>query len=88
MVSQSTFFLDFFDILGINLVEVVNESRIKGMVFGALNVTFISLILKVENPNTFSVFRLISLCNLVYKLISKIIANRMKPIMSRWMSTE
>jgi hypothetical protein len=44
------FFLAFFDILGDELVEMVEESRKKGRVSGALNAMFLSLIPKSENP--------------------------------------
>jgi hypothetical protein len=41
------------------------------------------LIPKENNPTTFGDYRSIALCNLCYKLITKIIANRIKPILSR-----
>ena len=45
------------------------------------NATRIALILKVNRPETPPHFRLISLCNVVYKIISKILVNRLKPIL-------
>jgi hypothetical protein len=67
---------------------MVEESRLKGFILGALNSTFITLIPKVNKPNHFGDFRPISLCNLSYKIISKIIADRIKPILSRSLSEE
>jgi len=48
----------------------------------------LALIPKENNPTTFGDYRPISLCNLCYKLISKIISNRIKPILFRKMSEE
>lgn len=43
-----------------------------------LNRTHITLIPKVKNLEGLDQFRLISLCNFAYKIISKILANRVK----------
>ena len=75
------FFLAFFDILGKDLLEVAGFSRKKGYRYGALNDMFITLIHKKDNPNFFSDFRSISLCNMVYKLVTKIIVDRLNPFL-------
>jgi hypothetical protein len=73
------FFLEFFFyLLGPELLVVVEESRLKGKVTGALNATFLALIPKSDKPDSFEGFRPISLCNLTYKIITKIIASRIK----------
>lgn len=72
------FFLSFFDLIGNDLVDVVNETSLKGKVSEDLNATFVALIPKVDKPISFSYFWFISLCNTIYKVIAKIIVNKMK----------
>jgi hypothetical protein len=88
MAGLLKFFLAFFDIVGNELLEVVEESRRLGKVSGAMNATFIALIPKSDKPDSFGGFRPISLCNLVYKIISKIIATRIKSSLSTGISKE
>ena len=70
------FYLDFCDLIGKDLLKVVEESRKEGFIHAPLNSTFIALISSKDNPRRFEDFRPISLCNCLYKIISKIIAKR------------
>lgn len=81
-------FQHFFDLIGSEITEVVDEYRRKGEVYSPFNATFIALIPKKENPETFEDFRPISLCNSIYKIIAKVIAIRIKPILTRCISSE
>jgi hypothetical protein len=85
---STDFFIHFFDLVGEDLLQMVEESRLLGKIVGGLNSTFLTLIPKVIKPKTFEDFRPISLCNLCYNLISKIIANRIKPFLSKSLSPE
>jgi len=80
------FFSHFFDLVSEDLVQVVEESRKFGNIPGCLNSTFLTLIPKENNPSSFGDFRPISLCNLCYKMISKVISNRIKPYLSSQLS--
>jgi len=79
------FNVDFFkacwDTVKQDILEVVEDSRQHKKVLKALNATFIALIPKKENVMTLEGFRPIALCNVVYKIISKVIANRLKPLL-------
>jgi len=54
-----------------------------GTLLKEVNHTFITLIPKVANPETSAQFRPISLCNTLYKILAKILVNRMRPILQR-----
>eukprot|EP00253_Pinus_taeda_P012058 PITA_12058 len=77
------FYLAFYEVLGQDLLAVVEESRSTGSIYHAINSTFIALIPKSDSPESFNDYRPISLCNCLYKIISKTIANRLRPILSR-----
>ena len=82
------FYLHFFDLLGPTLVQTVDLTRISRFIPPALNSTFITLIPKKDKPRSFADFRPISLCNLASKLISKVIALRLKPSLDKHISLE
>jgi len=82
------FYIAFFDILGDDLLKIVEDCRRSGNISPAIKSTFIDLIPKYDFPSTFNDFRPISLCNCLYKIIAKIIANHLKRILSRHISSK
>lgn len=52
-----------------------------GKILGQLNTTFISLILKKSEVSSMFDFRPINICNTMYMIFSKLIVNRLKPVL-------
>ena len=67
---------------------MIEESKRSNHIHPPLNTTFISLIPKIDIPQSFEDFRPISLCNVIYKVIAKIITKRIKPFLSASISKE
>ena len=53
-----------------------------------VNKTVIVLIPKVKNPQNITQYRPISLCNVIYKICSKVLANRLKEILDELIAEE
>lgn len=75
------FFKTFWGILSEAIIKDIQQFFNTGQLKFALNYTFLALIPKV--PSTYKVdqFRPIALCNLVYKLISKILSSRLRHLL-------
>ena len=58
----------------------------KGIIPSYLNETLVTLIPKCQSPNTLNNYRPISLCNSVYKIISKIIVTCIRPFLTNLIS--
>ena len=55
----------------------------EGWMLREMNQTMITLIPKNQGACNFNQFRPISLCNFFYKIISKILVNRIRPLLSK-----
>ena len=65
---------------------MVKAFQTKAKVGGNTNSTFLSLIPKESKPTSFNRFRPISLCNASYKILSKLLANRLKLLLEKLIS--
>lgn len=75
------FFQSQWAIVGDSISDFVRRFFREGELEAAVNETLIVLIQKIPNPINITQFRPISLCNVSYKIITKLIANRIKPLM-------
>ncbi|PNX71244.1 ribonuclease H, partial [Trifolium pratense] len=82
------FYQHFWDLCGNDVFEAAQEWLERGFFPSSLNETNICLIPKCENPTTMKDLRPISLCNVLYKMISKLLANRLKSCLDKCVSEE
>eukprot|EP00253_Pinus_taeda_P005917 PITA_05917 len=86
------FNVDFFkvcwNIVKKDIVRVVEDSRLNRTILKALNTSFIALIPKQDNVQMPERYRPIALCDVVYKIFSKVVANRLKPLLPTLVSRE
>ncbi|GJU60592.1 sugar transport protein 13 [Tanacetum coccineum] len=74
----AAFFKEVWDVVGNDVCGAVREFFVNGKLLKELNHTIIALIPKVHQPTRVNDYRPISCCNVLFKCISKIIANRIK----------
>lgn len=75
------FFKKFWDVIGGKLSMEVMSVLMGGNMPEGWNDTIIALIPKVRKPEKVTDLRPISLCNVLYKVVSKVLANRLKRIL-------
>ena len=75
------FYQKFWQIVKQDVCNSVQAFFHSGSLLKSLNQTYLTLIPKVTFLEFVSQFRPISLCNVIYKIISKLMVNRLKPFM-------
>ena len=75
------FYKHFWDIVGGDVTREVKNFLHGGDMPAGWNETVVVLIPKVPNPERLKDLRPISLCNVVYKIASKVLSNRLKVIL-------
>lgn len=76
---HASFFQRLWLIVGNLVKEEVMKAFVERKVLEYLNKTHIILIPKIQGPKSFGNYRPISLCNSIYKIITKVIVARIKP---------
>ena len=78
---STIFFQKYWDIVGNDITCMVLNVLNSNMSMVEINRTNIALVSKTNSSTKMTEFRPISLCNVNYKLISKVLANRLKAIL-------
>ncbi|CAA7058695.1 unnamed protein product [Microthlaspi erraticum] len=75
------FFQSNWLVMGPKITEEVKEIFEAGVIPKSLNHTHVRLIPKTPSPKAITEYRPIALCNVYYKIISKILTTRLQPIL-------
>jgi ribonuclease HI len=78
---SACFFQKHWADIGTEVSNAVIHILSNGCLNEVLNSTYLALIPKIANPISVTEFRPISLCNVMYKLVSKTLANRLKTVL-------
>ena len=78
---SAIFFHNYWDIVGPSIINMVLNVLNSNLPMTDINKTNISLIPKTNQPTKMIEFHPINLCNTTYKIISKVLANRLKDIL-------
>ena len=84
---NALFYQKFWHIVGDDVINAVLDFLNNGIMVPDLNYTHIVLIPKIKSSEKITDYRPISLCNVIYKIISKVLANRLKLILPNLIAT-
>jgi hypothetical protein len=84
----SDFFHYCWPMIRTEVWEILEDSRVTGKILQAFNATFLTLVPKEGQVQHARQFRPIALCNVIYKLLTKVIARRLKLILPTIISPE
>uniref|UniRef100_A0A803NY15 Reverse transcriptase domain-containing protein n=1 Tax=Cannabis sativa TaxID=3483 RepID=A0A803NY15_CANSA len=80
------FYQKNWSVLGADFNKAILDCLNQGSDFSKINSTLIVLIPKKQHANALKDFKPISLCTTIYKVISKILANRLKKVLDKIIS--
>lgn len=79
---QDVFYQKYWGVVGHSITTMVNEALSFGKVPVGILDAYITLIPKKDCPETAGDFRSITLLNVVFKIISKVLVNRIRPLIN------
>ncbi|XP_070049128.1 uncharacterized protein [Nicotiana tomentosiformis] len=83
---NALFFKRTWTLIRLEVCHAMKEFFHLGKLFRAINCTTITLILKVPHPISIKEYRHIAYCTVLYKLIGKILANKLQKVIASVMS--
>lgn len=78
---NTSFFKSQCEIVVTQVIEFVQKVFVSGKFPKSINTTLLVLIPKIEHPESFNQFRPISLCNVIFKILTKVLGNCMKLVL-------
>jgi hypothetical protein len=75
------FFKEFWSLVGVNVMQMMEEFGRKNKGFDKLNIYYLFLLPKKEGAEIIQNFRLIALSNAMYLLVAKVLANMLKDLL-------
>ncbi|KAG5561218.1 hypothetical protein RHGRI_004294 [Rhododendron griersonianum] len=75
------FFQKYWDVVGREITDALRSFMFSGKLLKGMNHTHIVLIPKVKCPVNMTQLRPISLCNVAYKILAKVLANRLSKVL-------
>ena len=75
------FIKQFWQLMKPEILRFLDEFYVNGVIPKGCNASFITLIPKVADPQILNDYRPISLIGCIYKIVSKVLANKMKRVM-------
>ena len=77
------FFQHFWEVIKNEVIWATRDFFRTGKILRRINKTFIALVPKNPDPLNLNDFRPISLCNTIYKVVAKVLVNRLKPFLGK-----
>lgn len=79
---QTIFYKQYWHIIGDEVWHLVAEAFSTGYFDPTISQALIDIIPKLDNSGNFMKFKPISLCNVLYKTITNVLVNRLRPILN------
>lgn len=77
---QPGFYKKYWDKVGVTMFNFLKKCFSRWNIPKEVNKCFTTLIPKIDNPESISHFRPITLCNVSYRIVTQILVNRIKPL--------